>query len=113
LQVIGQNHYYPSVAAFSPSGLPFSYKLRWTLKWPNTPYFVESYTGLVGFGLDRKTDESTVICHLQKFSDDALMAAVITRMTDAELAETFDLITRLLRRHLKESEYHRLFLKDT
>jgi hypothetical protein len=33
-------------------------------------------------------------------------------MTDAELAETFDLVTRLLRRHLKESEYHRLFLKD-
>ena len=79
----------------------------------HTHQFVESYTGLVGFGLDRKTDENTVICHLQKFSDDALMAAVIPRMSDAELTETFDLITRLLRRHLKESEYHRLFLKDT
>ena len=79
----------------------------------HTHQFVESYTGLVGFGLDRKTDENTVICHLQKFSDDALMATVIPRMSDAELTETFDLITRLLRRHLKESEYHRLFLKDT
>lgn len=78
----------------------------------HTHHFVESYTGLVGFGLDRKTDESTVICHLQKFSDDALMATVIPRMTDAELAETFKLITRLLRRHLAENEYHELFLKD-
>jgi hypothetical protein len=79
----------------------------------HTHHFVESYTGLVGFGLDRSTDESTVICHLQKFSDDALMAALIPRMTDAELAATFELITGLLRRHLTESEYHGLFLKDT
>lgn len=74
--------------------------------------FVERYTGLVGFGLDRETDENTLICYLQKFSDDAVMAAIIRRLTDHELAEVFDLINRLLRRHFNETEYHRLFLKD-
>ena len=74
--------------------------------------FVERYSGLVGFGLDRETDENTLICYLQKFSDDAVMAAIIRRLTDHELAEVFDLINRLLRRHFNEAEYHRLFLKD-
>lgn len=74
--------------------------------------FVERYEGLVGFGLDRETDESTLICYLQKFSDDAVMAAIIKRLEDRELAEIFDWINRLLRRHFTEAEYHRLFLKD-
>jgi hypothetical protein len=78
----------------------------------HTHEFVEQYAGLVGFGLDRETDESTLIYYLQKFSDDAVMAAIIKRLEDRELAELFDGITRLLRRHLTEAEYHRLFLKD-
>ncbi len=32
--------------------------------------FIESYDGLVGFGLNRETDENTIIYYLQKFSDD-------------------------------------------
>jgi hypothetical protein len=78
----------------------------------HTHEFVEQYEGLVGFGLDRETDESTLIYYLQKFSDDAVMAAIIKRLEDRELAELFDGISRLLRRHLTEVEYHRLFLKD-
>jgi hypothetical protein len=78
----------------------------------HTHQFIERYAGLVGFGLDRETDESTVICYLQKFSDDAVMAAIIRRLGDDELTEVFDLINRLLRRHFTEEEYHRLFLKD-
>jgi hypothetical protein len=74
--------------------------------------FVETYDGLIGFGLDRETDEKTIICYLQKFSDDAVMAAIIRRMEDGELLEVFDLVNRLLRRHFTEPEYHRLFLKD-
>ncbi|MBW1763489.1 MAG: cytoplasmic protein, partial [Deltaproteobacteria bacterium] len=31
--------------------------------------FVEEYEGLVGFGMDRETDENTLIYYLQKFSD--------------------------------------------
>ena len=78
----------------------------------HTHQFIERYAGLVGFGLDRETDENTLICYLQKFSDDAVMAAIIKRLDDHELTEVFDLINRLLRRHFTEDEYHRLFLKD-
>jgi len=78
----------------------------------HTHRFVETYDGLIGFGLDRDTDEKTIICYLQKFSDDAVMATIIKRLDDGEMIEVFDLINRLLRRHFTEAEYHRLFLKD-
>jgi hypothetical protein len=74
--------------------------------------FVEKYDGLIGFGLDRETDENAVICYLQKFSDDQLMALLRQRLTDGELNEIFTLISRLLQRHLSEAEYHSCFLKD-
>ncbi|MBF0119293.1 MAG: cytoplasmic protein [Desulfobacterales bacterium] len=74
--------------------------------------FVEKYDDLVGFGLDRKTDENTVIYYLQKFSDDHLMEKLISRISDEELDEIFSMITKLLRRYLSEEEYHKLFLKD-
>ncbi len=74
--------------------------------------FVETYDGLVGFGLNRETDENTVIYYLQKFSDDALMAKIKHRLDDSELGALFDLISNLLRKHLSEEEYHALFLKE-
>ncbi len=74
--------------------------------------FVETHEGLIGYGLDRETDENTVICYLQKFSDDRLMEAIVKRMDSGELGEIFNMITRLLKTHLNESEYHELFLKD-
>jgi len=78
----------------------------------HTHRFLETYEGLVGFGLNRETDENTVIYYLQKFSDDELMHQIIPKMSDSELTEIFELITRLLKRYLTEEEYHRLFLKD-
>jgi hypothetical protein len=78
----------------------------------HTHNFVETYQGLVGYGADRETDENTVVYYLQKFSDDRFMAMMTKRMTDEELLELFELINRLLRKHLSESEYHNLFLKD-
>ena len=74
--------------------------------------FVESYDGLLGYGLDRQTDENTVICYLQKFSDDTLMKRIIQRFSNEDLAEIFEVITRLLKEYLDEDEYHRFFLKD-
>ena len=74
--------------------------------------FVEEYKGFVGFGLDRPTDEASLIVYLQKFSDDAFMAVFRERMTDQEINDLVDMINRLLRNHLSEEEYHRLFLKD-
>jgi hypothetical protein len=74
--------------------------------------FVETYDGLVGFGLDRATDENTVICYLQKFSDDRLMETLRKRFSDGDLQGIFEMISSLLRTHLSEAEYHRLFLRD-
>jgi hypothetical protein len=74
--------------------------------------FVEEYDGLVGFGLDRETDERTLIYYLQKFADDVHIKTLIKRLTDEEMEEMFHLLNRLMKRHLSESEYHRLFLKD-
>jgi len=73
---------------------------------------VETYAGLVGYGFDRETNENTIIYYLQKFSDDELMAALVKRLTDEELDEIFSLLTRLLKTHLTDPEYHTLFLKD-
>ncbi len=78
----------------------------------HTHSLVETYDGLVGFGLDRKTDEKTTIYYLQKFSDDELMEHLIVRLTDDELNEIFSTLTRLLKKHLTNPEYHSLFLKD-
>ncbi|MBU1053018.1 MAG: cytoplasmic protein [Proteobacteria bacterium] len=74
--------------------------------------FVETYTGLVGFGMDRETDEYTVRYYLQKFSDDKLMEKLIGRLSDEELSEIFFMITKTMKNHLSEPEYHQLFLKD-
>ena len=78
----------------------------------HTHNFVETYEGLVGFGADRETDENTVVYYLQKFSDDRLMKTIIKRLADEELVEIFDLITRLLKNHLRDDEYHQFFLKE-
>ena len=74
--------------------------------------FVETYNDFVGFGWDRVTDEKTVMYYLQKFSDDQLLARLAPRLLDDELDEIFSLLTRLLKKHLDDAEYHRLFLKD-
>ena len=74
--------------------------------------FVESYEGLVGFGLNRETDEHTIIYYLQKLSDDRLMETLVKRFSDEDLRTVFELVCSLLKRHLSEPEYHRLFLKD-
>lgn len=74
--------------------------------------FIETYDGLVGFGLNRETNENTLIYYLQKFSDDHLMSLMRNRMDDEDLEATFGLISGLLRKHLSEDEYHRYFLKE-
>ncbi len=78
----------------------------------HTHQFVETYDGMVGFGLNREIDEKTVMWYLQKFSDDAVMQRMLGSLSNGELTEIFDMISRLLKTHLSEPEYHRLFLKD-
>jgi hypothetical protein len=73
---------------------------------------VETYDGLVGFGMNRETDENTLVYYLQKFSDDKLMAVLRKRMGNDDLAQLFNLLSDLLRKHLSEDEYHKHFLKE-
>ena len=74
--------------------------------------FVEEYEGLVGFGMDRATDENTLMYYLQKFSDDGMMKIMKSRMSDEDMDELFNFLCRLLKKYLKDNEYHELFLKD-
>ena len=74
--------------------------------------FVEEYDGFVGFGLDRESDANTLVYYLQKVADDTLARTLVARMTDREREDLFDFLGRLLKGHLSEDEYHRLFLKD-
>jgi len=74
--------------------------------------FLDEYGGVLAFGLDREIDEPTIICYLQKFSDDALMKALVPRLSDGELEEIFQLLMRLMKSHLTEGEYHKYFLRE-
>ncbi len=74
--------------------------------------FVEEYTGLVGFGLDRQTDEYSITYYVQKFADDELMKVLRSRMSDADIEALADMLIRLMKKYLTEQEYHTYFLKD-
>ena len=74
--------------------------------------FVEKYTGLVGFGLDRETDEYSITYYVQKFSDDGLMKLLRSRMSNSDIQALADMLIRLLKTYLSNQEYHRYFLKD-
>ena len=78
----------------------------------NTHRFVEEYDGLVGFGFSRDVDECTITYYLQRFSEDELMALIRGRMSQKDMEELFNVITRLMKQHLTEEEYHKHFLKD-
>ncbi len=74
--------------------------------------FVETFDGFLGYGMDRQSDENTVQVYLQKFSDDRLMKAILKRMTDEDLTEIFEVVSKMLKTYLTEPEYHQLFLKE-
>jgi len=64
------------------------------------------------FGLDRATDEHSLQLFLQLFSQETLLQTLIPRMTDQEITLLVDQLSTVLRAHLKEKEYHELFLND-
>ena len=78
----------------------------------HTHHFVNQYQGLVGFGLDRETDQKSLMVYLQKFSDDTFLETLLPRLSQGEIDEIVHLISRILKTHLKEEEYHRLFLRE-
>ncbi|MBU8911792.1 MAG: cytoplasmic protein [Desulfobacterales bacterium] len=78
----------------------------------DTHNFIHEYKGLGAFGLDRETDEETIMFYLQKFSEDSFLKTILPRLPDQELEEIYQFINDKLKQHLSEDEYHSLFLKD-
>lgn len=74
--------------------------------------FVDTYDGMVAFGFSREVDEKSLMCYLQKFSDDDLMKALVPRMSDEEINSLFELMSHMMRKYLSDGEYHEHFLKD-
>ncbi len=62
------------------------------------------------FGLDRSTDEVSLKAFLETFSNPALLQTLIPRMENTEIDETVNYLTGLMKKHLSEKEYHRLFI---
>ncbi len=62
------------------------------------------------FGLSRDLDEQSLKLFLQKFADENLLDVLVPRLTDREIEQVVTMLTGLMRAHLREAEYHRLFL---
>ena len=64
------------------------------------------------FGLNRATDEQSLIAFLRQFGDERLTRALVPRMSEEEIHQVVDLLTQMMRNHLSSDEYHRLFLGE-
>ena len=64
------------------------------------------------FGLNRATDEQSLIAFLSLFSADRLTQELVPRMSEEEIHQLVDLMTQIMRNHLSDDEYHRLFLGE-
>ncbi|MBP7516275.1 MAG: cytoplasmic protein [Desulfobulbus sp.] len=64
------------------------------------------------FGLDRNTDEQSLVTFLRLFSQDRLLGTLAPRMREEEIHQVVDLLTGIMRNHLSGEEYHNLFLGE-
>ena len=64
------------------------------------------------FGLNRATDEQSLVAFLRLFSADRLTQELVPRMSEEEIHQLVDLLTHIMRNHLSGDEYHRLFLGE-
>ena len=64
------------------------------------------------FGLNRATDEQSLVAFLRLFSADRLTQELVPRMSEEEIHQLVDLLTQIMRNHLSGDEYHRLFLGE-
>jgi TorA maturation chaperone TorD len=64
------------------------------------------------FGLNRETDEQSLVLFLQLFSRQELLQTLVPRLSDEEINDLVHSLTGILRAHLSEAEYHELFLGD-
>jgi hypothetical protein len=76
------------------------------------PPFANDNAGNICFGLTRPIDEQSLTLFLKRFAEPDLLAALVPRLADEELSRVVELLSELLRAHLTDNEYHRLFLGD-
>jgi hypothetical protein len=66
----------------------------------------------IAFGFDRASDERSFELFLQQFVDKKLMETLLPRLLDEDISATVGFLTGIMRKHLSEKEYHRLFLAE-
>ncbi len=64
------------------------------------------------FGLSEDLDKQSFACFLQLAGDQHFAQTLAKRLSTTEILAHVDAFTHLLRQHLSEDEYHRLFLGD-
>lgn len=65
------------------------------------------------FGLNHATDVESLITFLAHFGHERLTASLAPRMSSQEISQVVDLLTRIMRNHLSDEEYHALFLGES
>lgn len=65
------------------------------------------------FGLSQELDQRSLSIFLQLCGRIEFAEEISKRLSTAETTELVDYIMKLLRNHLSENEYHRIFLGDT
>ena len=63
------------------------------------------------FGMNRATDERSLKAFIQLFSSPDLLDTLIPRLSEAEITEILDFLSKIMGTHFSEKEYHSLFLK--
>lgn len=66
----------------------------------------------IAFGMDRETDELSIISFIKHFADDTLLETLVPRLQDQEIEKLLDLLSAIMGNHFSEKEYHNLFLSD-
>ena len=64
------------------------------------------------FGMNRALDVQSLVEFLRRFGDHHLTTVLTPRMSEEEIHQVVDLLTAIMRHHLSDEEYHRLFLGD-
>ena len=64
------------------------------------------------FGLTKELDQQSLFTFLQLCGRPEFAKEFSTRLTSDEIIELADHVMKLLKNHLNENEYHRLFLND-
>ena len=70
----------------------------------------DAYSIVFGFG--RKTDERSLEAFIERFADKEFMKTLLPRLQDEDITDMVNFLTGIMRKHLSEKEYHRLFLAE-